>query len=228
MIHRSEGANGLYDSPEDTTGGTQTAIQNRYCFWYKQKGNKQLTTEDYESSIKQLASFQTVEHFWRIYNHLQRPDQVPIGTDYHLFKDGIKPAWEDSHNARGGLWMMRLKKGLASRQELLLAMIGEQFDVGNEICGAVMSVRYSEDVVYVWNRNADNREAADKIRDQIRRILKLPNFVQLEYRRHQDSMSGLAGGSQGGPGGGGNQGQQPGVFRGGSWSRGPGGAGSQR
>jgi translation initiation factor 4E len=35
--------------------------------------------------------------------------------DYHLFKEGIKPAWEDTHNARGGLWMMRLKKGLASR-----------------------------------------------------------------------------------------------------------------
>jgi Eukaryotic initiation factor 4E len=69
-----------YEALEDVTGGSQTPIQNRYCFWYKQKGSKQTTTEDYESSIKQLASFQTVEHFWRIYNHLQRADQVPIGT----------------------------------------------------------------------------------------------------------------------------------------------------
>ena len=39
---------------------------------------------------------------------------------------------------------MRLKKGLASRawENLVLAIIGEQFDVGNEICGAVVSVRY--------------------------------------------------------------------------------------
>lgn len=39
---------------------------------------------------------------------------------------------------------MRLKKGLASRawESLVLAIVGEQFDVGNEICGAVVSVRY--------------------------------------------------------------------------------------
>ena len=35
--------------------------------------------------------------------------------------------------------MIRLKKGLASSywEEIILAIIGEQFDVGNEICGAV-------------------------------------------------------------------------------------------
>jgi Eukaryotic initiation factor 4E len=59
-----------------------------------------------------------------------------------------------------------------------------------QICGAVISVRYSEDIIYLWNRNADNREAADKIKDTLRRILSLPHFIHLEYRRHQDSMSG--------------------------------------
>lgn len=35
--------------------------------------------------------------------------------DYHLFKSGIKPMWEDSANRRGGKWMVRLRKGIASR-----------------------------------------------------------------------------------------------------------------
>lgn len=37
-----------------------------------------------------------------------------------------------------------MKKGLASRawENLVLAIVGEQFDVGNELCGAVVSVRY--------------------------------------------------------------------------------------
>ncbi|CAM9719911.1 unnamed protein product, partial [Chrysoparadoxa australica] len=122
-----------------------------------------------------------------------RPDDVPPGTDFHLFKDGIKPAWEDGNNARGGQWVLRLQKGLSGRcwEEVLLAIIGEQFDVGNEICGAVVSVRYSEDIIYVWNRNADNKEATDKIRDLLRRILALPQFIGLEYRKHQDSLSGI-------------------------------------
>ena len=69
--------------------------------------------------------------------------------------------------------MVRLKKGLASRywEEVvnlllcefkklmrgylqLLAIIGEQYDVGNEICGAVLSIRFQEDIISIWNRNA--------------------------------------------------------------------------
>jgi translation initiation factor 4E len=113
-----------------------------------------------------FSSRRKVEQFWRIYNHLQRPNEFKTTTDYHLFKNGIKPTWEDPQNERGGKWMVRLKKGLTSRywEELVLAIIGEQFDVGHEICGAVVSIRHNEDILSVWNKNADNTEAKNKIR----------------------------------------------------------------
>ncbi len=62
--------------------------------------------------------------------------------------------------------MIRLKKGVASRywEDIVLAVIGEQFDVGPEICGAVISVRHGEDIISVWNKTADNQEAVTKIR----------------------------------------------------------------
>lgn len=53
--------------------------QNRYCFWYYRKGAQvkdKDPSEAYESGIKVVESFQTVEHFWRIYNHILRADQV--------------------------------------------------------------------------------------------------------------------------------------------------------
>lgn len=51
---------------------------------------------------------------------------------------------QDSANNKGGKWIVRLKKGLGSRcwENLILAMLGEQFMVGEEICGAVISIRY--------------------------------------------------------------------------------------
>ena len=58
--------------------------------------------------------------------------------------------------------------------ELLLAIVGEQFDVGNEICGAKLSIRFSEDIISLWNRNADNNDANGKIHDQMRRSMGLP------------------------------------------------------
>lgn len=179
----------LYDKDEDVH--TQTPIQNRYTFWYHRRGkNPGNAALNYEEGMTQLANFQTVEHFWRIYNHMIRPNDIRTTTDYHLFKHGVSPTWEDPVNKNGGKWMVRLKKGLSSRlwEELVLAIIGEQFDVGHEICGAVVSVRHSEDIISVWNKTADNNEATSKIRDQMRRILKIPPFVSIEYKKHQDSL----------------------------------------
>lgn len=150
-------------------------------------GNTKAGT-NYNESIKKVASFQTVskskllatflgptphislsilkvEHFWRIYDYLKRPKDLHY-TEYHLFKEGITPVWEDPQNKAGGKWMIRLKKGIASRywEDIILAIIGEQFDVGSEVCGAVLSVRNNEDIVSIWNKTADNLEAVNKIR----------------------------------------------------------------
>ncbi|ETV98265.1 hypothetical protein H310_08979 [Aphanomyces invadans] len=175
----------------DATG--ESPIQNTYTFWYMKKnsGKALEDQESYEKSIKEIAEFRTVQGFWRVYNHLIRPNDLPNTTDYHLFKAGIKPMWEDSANRRGGKWMIRIRKGIASRywEDLVLAIIGEQFDVGNEICGAVMSIRYNEDIISLWNRNADNNEACYRIRDTMRKVLNLPQFASLEYKRHDTSLN---------------------------------------
>lgn len=97
---------------------------------------------------------------------MKRPSDFRVATEFHLFKFGIHPTWEDEQNKLGGKWTIRLKKGIGSRywEDILLAIIGEQFDVGPEICGAVLSVRTSEDILSVWNKTADNLEAINKIR----------------------------------------------------------------
>jgi len=146
----------------------------------------------YEHSIKTIATVNTVEEFWRVYDFLVRPNELPTTTDYHFFRSGIKPTWEDPGNVKGGKWIVRLRKGLSSRywEEILLGMIGGQFAgvPDGEICGAVVSIRYSEDIVSVWNRRADDRESTDKIRDAIKKILRLPSGVHMEYKPHQTSL----------------------------------------
>lgn len=106
-----------------------------------------------------------MERFWQIYDHLKRAHDFKT-TEFHLFKDGITPFWEDPQNKAGGKWMLRLRKGIAARywEDILLAIVGEQFDVGSEICGAVLSVRINEDIISVWNKTAENVVAIEKIR----------------------------------------------------------------
>lgn len=38
-------------------------------------------------------------------------------------------------------------------------MIGEQFDHGDEICGAVVNVRKTQERISIWTKNAANEAA---------------------------------------------------------------------
>lgn len=98
--------------------------------------------------------------------------------------------WEDPANASGGKWMLRLKKGAASRvwEDVLLAVVGDAFHLGDEVCGAVLVSKPAEDVVSVWNRTANNAEARARIRETLRRVLDLPANAPIEYRPHDQAM----------------------------------------
>ncbi len=44
--------------------------------------------------------------------------------------------------------------------------------------GMVRHGSFSEDVISVWNRSASNTEGIEKIRESVKRLLKIPSFVQ--------------------------------------------------
>uniref|UniRef100_A0A8C6TVS2 Eukaryotic translation initiation factor 4E family member 2 n=1 Tax=Neogobius melanostomus TaxID=47308 RepID=A0A8C6TVS2_9GOBI len=150
-------------------------------------GEKEIL-EDEEK--EQNSSRKKVEQFWRFYSHMIRPGDLTGHSDFHLFKEGIKPMWEDDANKMGGKWIIRLRKGLASRcwENLILAMLGEQFMVGEEICGAVVSVRFQEDIISIWNKTASDQATTARIRDTLRRVLNLPPNTIMEYKTHTDSI----------------------------------------
>ena len=69
------------------------------------KSNKQLSWGD---SMRELASFDTVEAFWRLWAHVPSPSKIfgAGGGDKRvealsIFIAGIRPEWEDKMNAAG-------------------------------------------------------------------------------------------------------------------------------
>merc|ERR1711935_9570 len=65
----------------------------------------------YEENTSTLGTTESVEDFWRLYVHLRRPvDDRPTVCDYHVFREGIKPMWEDESNVNGGKYR-QIEKG---------------------------------------------------------------------------------------------------------------------
>lgn len=162
-------------------------LKTAWIMHYRPVTNK---NSDYEKSIKPMCRISTAQEFWSVYVKLKRPSLLPAVSDYHFFKEGIRPVWEDEENKRGGKWIMRLKKGIADRywENLLLALIGDQFfEAGEEVCGAVVSVRSGEDVFSIWTKNDGGRNV--KIRETLKRVLELPTDTVLQWKSHDDSIT---------------------------------------
>jgi translation initiation factor 4E len=145
-------------SPLLNTLQSNNPLEYAYSFWFSKRPGKgsaaiaaassaatsSSSNINYDANLRLVGTFNTVEKFWSYYSHMTRPHDLMGHADIHLFKDGIRPLWEDDANKNGGKWIVRLKKGLANRcwENLILAILGEQFMVGEEICGAVVSVRF--------------------------------------------------------------------------------------
>jgi len=61
-------------------------------------------------NLKHLIEFDTVEDFWSVWNVLIAPSKLATGSNYHMFRTGIEPKWEDPVNARGGKWVATVSK----------------------------------------------------------------------------------------------------------------------
>jgi translation initiation factor 4E len=165
------------------------ALRDAWVFWYRPPITKANGYIEYDKTLHAMMSVKTVEEFWLAFSHMKRPSSLPTVSDYHLFKDGIRPIWEDEENKHGGKWILRLKKGIADRyyEDLIMACIGDQFgDESDEICGIVLSMRNGEDVLSVWTRNEGQKVL--KIRETMRRILGCPNDTRIEWKSHDTSM----------------------------------------
>ena len=90
-------------------------LQSRYTLWFSRKPAGKQAQNNFEQNLKLIATFASCEQFWKIYSHLVRPDDLQSPADFHVFKEGIKPMWEDEANRFGGKWIVRLRKGLSSR-----------------------------------------------------------------------------------------------------------------
>lgn len=151
---------------------TSHPLENAWTFWFDNPLTKTKQAA-WGSSIRPIYTFSTVEEFWGLYNNIHHPSKLAVGADFHCFKKKIEPKWEDPICANGGKWTVTYQKGKSDTSWLytLLAMIGEQFDHGDEICGAVVNVRARQEKIAMWTKNAANESAQLSIGKQWKKFL---------------------------------------------------------
>ena len=158
-------------------------LSDKYAFWYHI--NEISPDQEYESQIKKLAEFDTLEDFWAIFQYLKKPDDCKQAIEFQLFKDPIKPMWEDENNKDGGRIALKLRKEFSNLvwEELVFAFIGGYFtkEIKDEINGLVINCKKDFNTLQIWIKSYTN-EVTSAIEKNIREILNIPKEVALDIK----------------------------------------------
>lgn len=127
-----------------------------------------------------------------------------LKADYHLFKKGIRPEWEDPQNKHGGKWSYSFKDKRSVPIDDLwlhaqLAAIGETLenDGDDEVMGVVVNVRKGFYRVGLWTRSvgkgnktrsaAQSFQILESIGHRFKDVLRLNEADVVEFSGHTDS-----------------------------------------
>jgi len=197
----------VFHSPENFT--VKHPLMNKWTLWFT-KPSPPNSGDNWAEYLKEVVTFDSVEEFWGIYNNITKTSDLAIKSDYHLFKHGVRPEWEDVQNKYGGKWAYVFKKERLSNVSIdelwlhvMLAAIGETLEKegDNEIMGVVVNVRRGFHRVSVWTRSvggplgpgqgASNRPGGTEILMEIggkfKEVLRLPPRESVEFSSHTES-----------------------------------------
>lgn len=160
--------------------------------------------DNWNELLKEVVTFDSVEEFWGVHNNIAATSELALKSDYHLFKKGVRPEWEDVQNKHGGKWAYQFKdKRQVPIDELWLhvqlAAIGETLegDDDNEVMGVVVNVRKGFYRIGLWTRTvgkSGEARSAEKgkeilmaIGKKFKDVLKIRDNELVEFSGHTDS-----------------------------------------
>nr|CAL26038.1 CG8277 [Drosophila melanogaster] len=164
-------------------------LEHVWTLWYLENDR----TKHWRDMLNEITEIDSVETFWSLYHTIKTPAELKIGCDYSVFKKGIKPMWEDEANIKGGRWLVTVSKSAKAELDqiwldILLLMVGQNFEYSDEICGAVINIRNKSNKISVWTANGSNEMAILEIGQKLKILLHLQSH-SLQYQLHSDAMS---------------------------------------
>mmetsp|Transcript_8165 Transcript_8165/g.17796 ORF Transcript_8165/g.17796 Transcript_8165/m.17796 type:complete len:231 (+) Transcript_8165:60-752(+) len=154
-------------------------------------------TAQYSDATHKVCSFSTVQEFWRIWNHMPQPselleqkrmvreqkDGLHVIDAVMLFRDNIRPEWEDGANATGGHFQFQLKPQVGGGQideywnNLVLGIVGSTIEPANMITGIRLVDKLSGPRaaglirLEVWFTNYDDSQAVNNLRRSVEKCM---------------------------------------------------------
>mmetsp|Transcript_128892 Transcript_128892/g.181807 ORF Transcript_128892/g.181807 Transcript_128892/m.181807 type:complete len:231 (+) Transcript_128892:53-745(+) len=151
----------------------------------------------YSDATHKVAAFSTVQGFWKLWNHMpqpselleqkrmvrEQPDGLHVIDAIMIFRENIRPEWEDKMNANGGHFQFQLKPNVGGGQvdeywnNLVLGMIGATIEPANMITGIRLVDKLSGPRaagvirLEVWFANYEDSNAVQALKKSVEKCM---------------------------------------------------------
>ncbi|KAI4276094.1 MAG: hypothetical protein L6R38_005756 [Xanthoria sp. 2 TBL-2021] len=188
-------------------------LMNEWTLWFTKPPSGK--DHNWNDLLKEVVTFDSVEEFWGIYNNITPVSELALKSDYHLFKKGVRPEWEDPQNKHGGKWAYQFKDKKAAPIDelwlhLMLGAIGETLESGEddgELMGVVVNVRKGFYRLGLWTKTVGKKiggitgdvaggkdRSEEKAKEilmnlgrKFKEVMKLAAGEQVEFSGHTES-----------------------------------------
>ena len=161
---------------------TNLPFKYSFSFWiFFTKENYIMKASEYEHNLRKLADLKDAASFWRLYQHIKLPSQLPPNCELFFFKDQIKPVWENKHNRGGGKFLIRPRKDKVDKvwEQLLVESL---FWDSAIFCGIDLSVRRCE--ISIWTKELEHHSEKEAVKGWIRGVLGVDERLYIEFKEH--------------------------------------------
>lgn len=146
---------GILPVPDNETPD-QRKLDQRWVFWYLIP-NRSGQANNWGEYLHPLHSFTSIEGFQRILNSVEHPGKLLKGCRYYMFKDNIKPLWEDQQLQSARQILIEMEKTPQNGPEieekwieLSIDALSGQFNDLDTIVGIEINSRVSSWKVAIW------------------------------------------------------------------------------
>jgi len=172
------------------------ALRFTWTIWEQTMQSNDAKTAAYSDATHRVASFSTVKGFWKYWNHLPQPSELLDGKKFvretaesrsvvdalMVFRDGVKPEWEDSTNATGGHFQFQLKPNLGGGvideywNNIVLGMIGGTIEPADMVTGVRLVDKLSQNRtasvrIEVWFANYEDTDKVDMLQRNLEKCM---------------------------------------------------------
>lgn len=164
-------------------------LNTDWVLWFDNPNHKRPQANHWEANLKEIIKIDSVEDFWGVHANTVPPVAIPLGANYHFFRSGIMPAWEDPKNAGGGKWTFSIKKDKRAEMyndawlNTIMSCIGEFSEFSLDICGAVCSSRKHADRISIWLSTGD-KEKCESIGRHFKEACGFGDDETFDYEMH--------------------------------------------